>query len=85
VCVWVRRFSAKGQKDNPRGARKSEEYGCRPGEAVSHAKVLGEADVSRVQISAVESKMLYFTEVHPSPAVIREGNAEFERHDDAGE
>jgi hypothetical protein len=32
-----------------------------------------------------ESKMLYFTEVHPSPEVIREGNAEFECDDDAGE
>jgi len=49
------------------------------------AKVLREADASRVQISEVESKMLYFTEVHPSPAFIREGNAEFERDDDAGE
>jgi len=49
------------------------------------AKVLREADASRVQISEVESKMLYFTEVHPSPAVIREGNAEFECDDDAGE
>jgi hypothetical protein len=43
------------------------------------AKVLREADASRVQISEVESKMLYFTEVHLSLADIREGNAEFER------
>jgi hypothetical protein len=49
------------------------------------SKVLWEADSSHVQISEVERKMLYFTEVHPSLADIREVHAEFERDYDADE
>jgi hypothetical protein len=49
------------------------------------SKVLQEAESSHVQLSEVERKMLYFTEVHPSLPDILEVNAEFERDYDADE
>ena len=47
------------------------------------SKILQEAESSHVQLSEVERKMLYFTEIHPSLPEIREVNAEFERDYDA--
>jgi hypothetical protein len=47
------------------------------------SKILQEAESSHVQLSEVERKMLYFTEIHPSLPDIREVNAEFERDYDA--
>lgn len=49
------------------------------------SKVLQEAESSHVQLSEIERKMLYFTEVHPSLPDIFEVNAEFERDYDADE
>jgi hypothetical protein len=49
------------------------------------SKTLQEAESSHVQLSEVERKMLYFTEIHPSLPDIREVNAEFERDYDADE
>src|SRR5580704_11533994 len=43
------------------------------------SKVIEQAESEHVQLSDVEKKMLYFTEVHPSLPDIYEINAEFER------
>jgi hypothetical protein len=47
------------------------------------SKILQEAESSHVQLSEVERKMQYFTEIHPSLPDIREVNAEFEHNYDA--
>ena len=47
------------------------------------SRVIGEAESENVQLSDVEKKMLYFTEVSPSLPDIYEVNAEFERSYDA--
>jgi hypothetical protein len=44
------------------------------------SRVIKEAEVERVNLSDVERKMLYFTEVSPSLPDIYEVNAEFERN-----
>jgi hypothetical protein len=44
------------------------------------SRVVEEAAVEQVNLSDVETKMLYFTEVHPSLPDIYETNAEFERN-----
>jgi hypothetical protein len=49
------------------------------------SKVIGEAEVEQVNLSEVERKMLYFTEVHPTLPDIYEVNAEFERDYDGDE
>ena len=49
------------------------------------SKVMQEAEASHVQLSEVETKMLYFTEMHPTLPDIGEVNAEFERDYDADE
>jgi hypothetical protein len=49
------------------------------------SKVIAEAQVERVSLSEIETKMLYFTEVDPSIPDIYEVNAEFERNYDSDE
>jgi len=49
------------------------------------SKVIAEAQVERVSLSEIETKMLYFTEVDPSIPDIYEINAEFERNYDSDE
>jgi hypothetical protein len=49
------------------------------------SKVIEQAESEHVQLSNVEKKMLYFTEVHPSLPDIYEVNEEFERSYDADE
>lgn len=49
------------------------------------SKVVQEADSTHVQISEIERKMLYFTEVHPSLPDILEVNTKFESDYDADE
>ena len=49
------------------------------------SKVIGEAKLERVNLSEIETKMLYFTEVHPSLPDIYAVNAEFERDYDSDE
>jgi hypothetical protein len=49
------------------------------------SKVLQEAELSNVQLSETERKMLYFTEAQPSLPDILEVNADFERAYDADE
>ena len=44
------------------------------------SRVIDEAEVEQVNLSEVEKKMLYFTEVSPSLPDIYEVNAEFERN-----
>lgn len=47
------------------------------------SKVVEEARIEQVNLSDIEKKMLYFTEVHPSLPNIYEINAEFERDYDS--
>lgn len=49
------------------------------------SKVVEEAEIEQVNLSDIEKKMLYFTEVHPSLPNIYEINAEFERDYDSDE
>jgi hypothetical protein len=49
------------------------------------SRVIEEARVEQVNLSEVEKKMLYFTEVHPSVPNIHEVNTEFERDYDSDE
>jgi hypothetical protein len=49
------------------------------------SRVLQEAEHEHVNLTEVERKMLYFTEVHPSLPDIYEVNAEFERNYDSDE
>jgi hypothetical protein len=49
------------------------------------SRVVDEAKVEGVPLSEVETKMLYFTEVHPSLPDMYEVNAEFERSYDSDE
>ena len=49
------------------------------------SKVIQEAELSNVQLSETERKMLYFTEAQPSLPDILDVNAEFERAYDADE
>src|ERR1700748_2177048 len=49
------------------------------------AKILQEAELSQVQLSDVERKMLYFTEQHPTLPDILQVNAQFESEYDADE
>jgi len=49
------------------------------------SKIIGEAQFARTQLSEIERKMLYFTEVHPSIPGISEINAEFEQRYDSDE
>jgi hypothetical protein len=49
------------------------------------SKVIEEANLEQVNLSEIEKKMLYFTEVHSSLPDIYEGNAEFERDCDSDE
>jgi hypothetical protein len=49
------------------------------------SKVIEEAKLEKVNLSEIEKKMLYFTEVHPSLPDIYEVNAEFERDYDSDE
>ena len=44
------------------------------------SKVIEEAESQRANLSEIEKKMLYFSEVHPSLSDIYEVNAEFERN-----
>jgi hypothetical protein len=47
------------------------------------SKIVEEAGVEQINLSEVEKKMLYFTEVHPSLPDIYEVNAQFERDYDS--
>lgn len=49
------------------------------------SKIVEEAGVEQINLSEVEKKMLYFTEVHPSLPDIYEVNAQFERDYDSDE
>jgi len=49
------------------------------------SRVIEQAELEHVNLSEVEKKMLYFTEVHPSPPDMYEVNAEFERDCDSEE
>jgi hypothetical protein len=49
------------------------------------SRVVDEAKVEGVPLSEIETKMLYFTEVHPSLPDMYEVNAEFERNYDSDE
>jgi len=49
------------------------------------SRVIEEAELEHANLSEVEKKMLYFTEVHPSLPDIYEANAEFERNYDSDE
>lgn len=49
------------------------------------SRVIAEADFERVNLSELEKKMLYFTEVHPTLPDIYDVNAEFERDYDSDE
>ena len=49
------------------------------------SRVIEEADLRGVNLSEIERKMIYFTEVHPSLPDIYDVNAEFERNYDSDE
>jgi hypothetical protein len=49
------------------------------------SRVVDEAEVEQVNLSEIEKKMLYFTEVHPSLPNTYEVNAEFAREYDSDE
>ncbi len=49
------------------------------------SRVVEEAESAGVPLSEIETKMLYFSEVHPSLPDISEVNAEFEKSYDADE
>src|SRR5947207_15599752 len=49
------------------------------------SKIIGEAEFQHLELSEIERKMLYFTEVHPTIPGMVEINAEFELKYDSDE
>jgi hypothetical protein len=49
------------------------------------SKIVEEATLENVPLSEIETKMLHFSEAHPSLPDLYEANAEFERNYDSGE